>query len=157
VLTLNSVIITSIYKMTLIEEYIDLRSPTTNVVNMSIWAGVEINLGVIFACLPSMPALFQPLMSRLGGSSRASKGQLNYGVSGGVSRYDMLDKPDISLPASVASREAGKQIRMTTTIQQNFDVSESQTHLPMHLPDDDKEAIELGDTRKGITRAKAWA
>jgi hypothetical protein len=122
---------------------------------MSIWAGIEIDLGVIFACLPSMPALFQPLVHRFGGSSRASHGQINYRVSGQVSRYDILDKPDISLPASVASRDTDKQIRLTTTIQQNFAASESQTHLPLH--EDDKDGIELGDTLKGITRAKAWA
>lgn len=122
---------------------------TVNTVVMYTWAGVEIDLSVICACLPCLPVLFKPFFRSLTGSTKGTMGSNGYG--GPSSRYAQLSgKKSISKQRTLSTQDdlEDQHIHMTTTIQQQSHYSESETKLAM--------PIELRHARKASQKGYAW-
>lgn len=60
-------------------------NPTYDQIDVSIWSTVEINIGIICTCLPSIRLFLIRLFPRLGGSSHKTSGYQNYPDSYGKS------------------------------------------------------------------------
>lgn len=129
---------------------------------MGIWAGVEIDLGVICACMPSMPMLFRPVVNRFKSSLAGTAANTGHtGHTGSTSRYGLDSDqkkgrrflPTTSQPSSSSRRFSSGNIRIVTTIHQTDETSVSEAHLPLCEP----AAIELGRISQGNSNAQAWS
>ncbi|KAI6087773.1 hypothetical protein F4821DRAFT_235181 [Hypoxylon rubiginosum] len=148
------VTVISIYKLTLISEYTQGTNPTLQIVPMGIWAGIEIDLGVVCACMPSMPMLFRPLVHRFKSSSAGNS--VPTGHTGSSSQYSNQNRKRRFLPTTSQSSSilrSGSNIRMVTTIRQTNEPSGSDAQLPLCEPS----GIELGRINHGNTNAQAWS
>lgn len=127
-------------------------------VPMAIWGGIEIDIGVVCACMPSMPGLFRPLIVRikstLGTSKASSEGSK-------ASRYaNISESSDVStskrrrfsssLPKSFHGRGISS-IQMTTTVHQSRAHNDSDGELPLNSP-----LPELSPRPGGVT-SQAWS
>lgn len=122
---------------------------TESFATIGIWSALEIDLGVICACLPGMRLLISYSLRKLGW-----KGQDDSTRSHHMAYQNNLSSTrKKSTPGSTyqGSRTSQAKIRITTTIQQKASPSESQTYLPLGS------SIELGNQPHGAVRAHAWA
>ncbi|KAI9152294.1 Satratoxin biosynthesis protein [Paramyrothecium foliicola] len=139
-----AVMVTGIYKYTLVDEYTSKANPTLTTVNMAKWAGIEIDLGVVCACLPSLPVLFKPIIRRITGTSSTASSSGWTPSGSGFSGFS--SKKNASRHgSSVAAHDEERQIRKTVMIQQRGQVSESETYLPLH--DDNMELKSMNHTK----------
>ncbi|KAI1174937.1 hypothetical protein F4777DRAFT_552477 [Nemania sp. FL0916] len=148
------VVFVSLYRIKTINRFTLSRNPTADFVQVGIWSGLELYVGIICACLPNFYRLLKPafnwtnlkfsmtptiIKSSSGGSSSENKAY----------HYQSHEKmPDL---------EHG--IHATTTVNVEESRSGSQTHLNTgNMPEITpmSEEIELGLRQKGETRATAW-
>lgn len=129
---------------------------------------IEIDLGVICSCMPSLPVLFRPLVHRLTGKYKGldSKGTGTGHVGAALRRADMGDNkfsattsassyPMPSLSAHPAAYykhidPRNEQIQAITTIDQTY--WHSGSNKPLHGTD-----IELGSANHGYVSSQGWA
>ncbi|KAI0012489.1 hypothetical protein F4779DRAFT_567749 [Xylariaceae sp. FL0662B] len=158
------VVAVTIYKLTLIESWTRGVNPTYEQVPMMIWAGIEIDLGVICACMPSLPVLFRPAMRRLRDvTSKRSADGSGFSKSRSTSHYGIIEDQGkkLSKPVNIGHGRGGgsgddndnNQIKMVTTIHQSNGPSESETCLHPH----EAAALELGSLHQGNVRVQAWS
>jgi uncharacterized membrane protein YgcG len=135
------VVIVSFYRFSTISKFTLSKNPTYDFVEVGIWSGLELYVGIICACLPHLHSLFKPVYKKLGLSSSDS-GRRSEEPSGGTNsssggssagrhwRFhgDQKSKPDST-------------IQVTRTI--DMHTSESQTHLGVT----ENEGIDLEDMR----------
>lgn len=129
---------------------------------------IEVELGVICSCMPSLPVLFRPLVHRLTGKHNGSNTKTTGHVGVSSHRAVMGDtmpsanKSAISYPepsplANHAAyyenidRPKAEQIYASTTIDQRYWRNDSD-ELPLHGTD-----IELGNASNGYVSSRAWA
>lgn len=134
-------------------------NPTTKLPDLVIWGGLELDVAIICACLPSLGPLLKPLRSRLKGwTSWVSKtgGTAAGGDAGGSHPYHssghkrLVESRDV--PFSKADHHPSSDIRLTTTIQQRQGPpSESETSLTQTMHE-----IELYDRQRGHVQGHAW-
>lgn len=119
---------------------------------ISIWSALEIDLGVICACLPGMRLFVSYYLNQWGWKSQGSSAQPSRHISFGNNLSSGGGRKK-STPGSTfqGSRHSQSKIRITTTIQQKASPSESQTYLPLGS------SIELGNQPHGTVRVHAWA
>ncbi|KAI1084989.1 hypothetical protein F5B20DRAFT_520502 [Whalleya microplaca] len=161
------VVAVTIYKLTLIDSWTRLTNPSYDQVPMMIWAAVEVDLGVICACMPSLPVLFRPAIQRFKeATSKGSPDASGYSGSGSRSRYGVLGgqgKRSTFSPAVARVRGRGgdgdidtidnNHIKMVTTIHQANERSESETYLPLRGAN----AGDLETLNQGHLRVQAWS
>lgn len=129
---------------------------------------IEVQLGVICSCMPSLPVLFRPLIHRMTGKHNGSMTKTT-GHVGDLSRRAVMGdtkpsatKSAISYPepsphanhaAYYENIEHPKtaQIYSSTTIDQRYWRNDSD-ELPLHGTD-----IELGSPSQGYVSSRAWA
>lgn len=142
--------------------------PTVDLVVMGKYCLIEVELGVICSCMPSLPVLFRPLIHRLTGKHNGSNTKTT-GYVGASSRRAVMDNTKPSATKSASSypepspraHQAAyyehieppktKQIRSVTTIDQRYWRNDSD-ELPLHGTD-----IELGSASHGYVSSRAWA
>ncbi|KAH9905668.1 hypothetical protein F4778DRAFT_802119 [Xylariomycetidae sp. FL2044] len=154
------VIAISIYKLTLIDQYTRRTNPTVDTVPMGAWAAVEIDLGVICACMPSIPVLFRPLVQRIRGT-RPSAGSSSF-YPRRASRYGKMglrrsttSTQGASLPRATEDSNHGNhsRVRMVTTIEQTEETAQSGSQAYV----DPSASIEMYNMGGSNVRAQAWA
>ena len=134
------------------------------------WGGIELDIGVICACMPSMPGAFRPLVRRIKAALGITTGDdttngyvNNYNNSGGSSsRYANITAISSSKkhhhyapspPGSFHSHaRGGSNIQMTTTLHQTRVHNVSEGELPLHDPSSD-----MGSSGPRTVTAQAWA
>ncbi|KAI1398395.1 hypothetical protein F4819DRAFT_36661 [Hypoxylon fuscum] len=152
------VFVISLYKLSLIDLYTHGTNPSLDVIPMTIWAGIEIDIGVACACMPSMPILFRPVISRFKGSTfRTSTANRNAGSASQCGLGSNQNKKwrfmrASSQPPSVHGSN-NDQIRMVTTIHQSHEPPEPEPSLPLYEPT----AIELSTLNPSHVRVHAWS
>lgn len=177
----------SIYKLTLIDTFIKESNPTCtdlsptplilsnankllplcldDQVSMGIWVGIEIDVGVICACMPSMPMLFRPLWKRVKESTRVAGDTANYSgksshygnISGGSgsNKKQRLSPWSSKVPtASVSEGGAPTDIRMVTAIHQTSNAFPWDTETAGSFAES---TTELHSPRNGIVKTQAWS
>lgn len=132
---------------------------------------IEVDLGVICACMPSLPALFRPLVHRLTGKHKASAAR-RAGYIGDLPRRattsdDTKSSPTISAMSSASypvlqpdphdtaydphdGHQAEKVRATNTTISQTSWRNDS-----LELPRPDRD-IELGAVSHGYVSSQGW-
>ncbi|KAK4187027.1 hypothetical protein QBC35DRAFT_385940 [Podospora australis] len=125
------------------------RSPNPPVVfaNIVIWASLEMNIGIICACLPGVRLLISNALGHFGlgrGPRLRQSGHISLGAA------DNFGPTGVKKSGFAYSRGSEAQIRITTTVQQKEGPTDSETNLPLH-------AIELGVYPISEVRAQAWA
>ncbi|KAI1376855.1 hypothetical protein F4677DRAFT_76102 [Hypoxylon crocopeplum] len=152
------VIAISIYKATLINLFTDISNPTFNTLPLGVWAAIEIDLGVVCACMPSLPVLFRPVVQKLiavtmGSSSTSER-------SAPMPRYSNVRRRVIHSPFTLASsiftrtrKGDNGHIEIRTTIQQTNDTFGSETYLPLS----ETVTTELSNSNQGKLRSAAWS
>ncbi|KAL2255381.1 hypothetical protein VTK26DRAFT_3487 [Humicola hyalothermophila] len=149
-----SVIAFSILKFLSVRTIETSTNPTGIFATVSIWSALEIDLGVICACLPGMRLFVSYHLKRWGWmSSKGSSPPPSRRISFGNNLNLSTTKGKRSTPGGSGSGCSQSKIRITTTIQQKASPSESQTYLPLGS------SIELGTQPHGVVRvqAHAWA
>ncbi|ETS81013.1 hypothetical protein PFICI_06015 [Pestalotiopsis fici W106-1] len=79
------VVIVSLYRLKTITRFTLSRNPTADFVDVGIWSGLELYVGIICACLPNFHSLLKPVYARIGsffasktkGPQSASSGSRN--------------------------------------------------------------------------------
>jgi hypothetical protein len=122
-------------------------------VDVGIWSGLELYVGIICACLPHFNNLLKPVYVCLGissgKSSRDSGPSGGAGSSGGSRRPWHRHDPD---------SPSGARIQAITTVDVKQHRTESQVHLEAaDITGIEVEEIELGTKRQGETRGAAWS
>ncbi|KAK0659709.1 hypothetical protein QBC41DRAFT_286988 [Cercophora samala] len=117
-----SILAFSILKFWLSITIMDATNPTATFAQITMWASLEINVGIICACLPGIRLLFSNLLRRSG-----------WFISGGIGRSEHIslsESPDRNGKNSFPE----SQIRITTTIQTKAThaMTDSESHLPLH-------------------------
>lgn len=169
------------YKLKHIEEFIGKTNPTCkylfilvevymlmgchnldDVVPMAVWAAVELDLGVICACMPSMPVLFYGMRERVKGTKRSSLVTPKYPGSGSASRYAMIsgnkssDKGLQSLSSLNGQQphfepENG-QIALVTVVQQARETYVKEDDIPL-----DDRNTDFVRPRRTNFESRAWS
>ncbi|CAH0042711.1 unnamed protein product [Clonostachys rhizophaga] len=150
------------YKLKHIEEFIGKTNPTYDVVPMAVWAAVELDLGVICACMPSMPVLFYGMRERVKGTKRSSLVTPKYPGSGSASRYAMIsgnkssDKGLQSLSSLNGQQphfepENG-QIALVTVVQQARETYVKEDDIPL-----DDRSTDFVRPRRTNFESRAWS
>ncbi|KAK4173103.1 hypothetical protein QBC36DRAFT_62614 [Triangularia setosa] len=118
-----SILAFSIIKFWLGITTLDATNPTATFAQVSMWASLEINIGIICACLPGIRLLFSNLLRRSGWLIPSSIGRTQH-IS--LSESPERGGKKKSFPES--------QIRITTTIQTKatHTCTDSDSHLPLH-------------------------
>ncbi|KAH9883499.1 hypothetical protein F4778DRAFT_658510 [Xylariomycetidae sp. FL2044] len=130
-------VVSSIYKLTLIDTFVRDVNPTYDGVPMATWVAIEINLGVICACMPSLPVLFQPLARRFGGTKTVTNSSyVNNGYVAPSQQYSHRSKtshsaPSLGLPMYSNARDT-QRIPAAVTRPFSNESSESEIWLPLH-------------------------
>jgi hypothetical protein len=116
-------------------------------------SALELEIGIMCACLPSVQVLFKPLFNRIFGWAQGSMAP--------SSGYQIRDDPDEVHHASKMAVSKGSLggIRLTTTIRQDApSPTESEIYLPLHgITPQGKELTTLSPARIGTVKAEAWA
>ncbi|KAL7624459.1 hypothetical protein AAE478_006024 [Parahypoxylon ruwenzoriense] len=148
------VVIVSFYRLTTINHFTLSQNPTGDFVDVGIWSGLELYVGIICACLPNFHSFLKPVYAWLGLSS-SSRATPSYPTSGGSgSSSGRPHRPDGARSGSEA------MICATTTVDVKEHRLEDQMHLSSPGWDDmtrSMEEIELGTRRKGATSGSAWS
>lgn len=134
---------------------------------MSTFCQIEVDLGVICSCMPSLPALFRPLIERLMGKRKLSTDKtLGYRtpwsrrtVTGELKGSATVSTASYTVPSRDAERGEHKghtahrsdQIHAITTIDQTYWQNDSDD-LPLQGA-----VIEHGVADHGCVRSQAWA
>lgn len=106
----------------------DTINPTWDYVNVAIWSDVEVNVGIICICMPSLRLLLTRLFPKVfGGSSNAS--YVNYSNSNSRSRTGGSRKHAPVTPNSASysgnHRNYSTPIQMKTFVYENREASQS--------------------------------
>lgn len=129
---------------------------------------IEVELGVICSCMPSLPVLFRPLVHRLTGKHKGSNSKSTGYVGASLRRAVMGDNKPLATtsassypePSPIARQAAyyehidhpkTEQIQSVATIDQTYWRNDSD-ELPLHGTD-----IELGSANHGYVSSRAWA
>lgn len=84
------VTVVSILRLQSLVLFVDSANPSWEFVGVSDWSVIEINVGIICACMPSLRLILVRIFPALGGSSNRSRayqtGSMNYARSNGRSR-----------------------------------------------------------------------
>ncbi|KAI0023653.1 hypothetical protein F4780DRAFT_59838 [Xylariomycetidae sp. FL0641] len=154
------VVIISAYKLSLIDKFTSRANPTYDYVEMGTWAGVEIDLGVICACMPSLPVLFRPMVERLklvtaGGtaSSQYFRSPSHVTAEQRSRVVSFPPKMEPILAPTPSHYEEGHRIKIVTTIQQTNHLSEAGTYYPLA----GEPGIEMNNMNQRNWRAEAWS
>ncbi|KAJ0109478.1 uncharacterized protein J7T55_000404 [Diaporthe amygdali] len=156
-----------IAKLPMVYRATHTTNPTYDLVNMGKFCIIEVDLGVICSCMPSLPVLFRPLVHRLTGKNKSSTAK-GTGYIGATSRRAVMGDIKSSATTSAASYPVSspnahhsayyehidprtEQIQATTTIDQTYWRNDSD-ELPLHGTD-----IELGTANNGYVSSQAWA
>jgi hypothetical protein len=152
------VVIVSCYRMSTISNFTLSKNPTYDFVEVGIWSGLELYVGIICACLPHLHSLLKPVYAWVGVMSGKST-QNSSGPSGGVGssggssqRHWRLQ--DVNSGPRLAH---GGRIQATTTVDVKQHRSESQVHLGTVDMGPDVEEIELSTKTRGQAKGAAWA
>ncbi|KAI1344489.1 hypothetical protein F5Y15DRAFT_113185 [Xylariaceae sp. FL0016] len=120
----------SFVRLPTINRFTITENPTFDSVDIAIWSGLENDIGVICACLPSLRVLVKPLISTIKGFGRSQKssshGYKSYQNS--VPAYNEDFQPTHGGFSTLAPGQADESdIQMTTAIQQT-----ARTHIVDH-------------------------
>ncbi|KAI1341699.1 hypothetical protein F5Y15DRAFT_345039 [Xylariaceae sp. FL0016] len=149
------VIAISVYKIKLVHIYTTGKNFPIDVIDMIIWAGLELDLGVICACMPSIPALFGSLMQRLKSTIASSPSSSRF--TGPKSERGKGSTSENVMPLRTHGYNqavAGdSHILKVTTIHQTNGLSRYDSYQQI----DDDIAIEMGDIVQASWKAQAWS
>ncbi|KAI9170587.1 Satratoxin biosynthesis SC23 cluster protein [Paramyrothecium foliicola] len=149
------VVIVSLYRFSTISRFTLSKNPTYDFVDVGIWSGLELYVGIICACMPHIHNLLRPIYVCLGVSSTKSKPSSSGPCDGAGSSGNSSQR---HWRLQDANSGFDGRIQATTTVDVKQYRSESQTNLS---PGTDMgyqaEEIELGTKTKGETRGKAWS
>jgi hypothetical protein len=79
------IVVVSGFRLTTIDAFATSSNPTIDGLGVASISFIEVSLGIMCACLPSIRPLFKPLEKRIFG--RSSKGDSSGGAGGGGGRY----------------------------------------------------------------------
>ncbi|KAI1432260.1 hypothetical protein GGR50DRAFT_697211 [Xylaria sp. CBS 124048] len=139
------VIIVSFYRLQFINRFTLSHNPTADFIDVGIWSGLELYVGIICACLPNIHHLLRPLYQWLG--RKFSSGAI---LSGRHSR---------ARDAKVSSED---MIHAMTTVKIEHHQSESQVQLSSssngarNTPGS-VEDVEFGRNKMGETNVTVWS
>ncbi|SPQ21475.1 21ddf509-0fbb-4637-ba98-7ed8b8a61aa5 [Thermothielavioides terrestris] len=144
-----SVVAFSILKFLAVNNIDKASNPTVSFARVGIWSALEIDLGVLCTCLPSMRLLIGSYLTKWGWVGEEDSVREAPRIS---FRNNHSSSRTRATPGSTfqGSRDSQSRIRITTTIQQNASPSESETYLPLH-------SIELGTHQQGVVKVQAWS
>ncbi|KAH6646169.1 hypothetical protein BKA67DRAFT_541154 [Truncatella angustata] len=147
------VIIVSLYRLKTINRFTLSKNPTLDFVDVGVWSGLELYVGIICACLPNFHSLLKPVFawmdSRL--SSRTTPSNHDVGAAGGT-RWRHSRLVDTKF-------DPEPTIRATTTVNVAHHHPELQGNLHNSSTEDNAgsiEHIELGQKKNGETIASVW-
>ncbi|KAK3986779.1 hypothetical protein QBC44DRAFT_332741 [Cladorrhinum sp. PSN332] len=129
------------------------QNPPAVLARIGIWTGVEIDVGIIAACLPGIRLFVTHFLHRLGLASAPDSAVRSHHISlGHTPGTKSENRPKNKTVSSFqGSRSSQANIRITTMIHtQQHDGPPSDTYLPLHAMDG------LGNSQTGV-RAHAWA
>lgn len=135
---------------------------------MATFCQIEVDLGVICSCMPSLPALFRPLIERLKGKKNLStdKRVLRYSTpwsrrtgTGQVKTFATSSAASYPVPSPGTQQKTYEEhlghrtdyIQTVTTIDQTYWRNNSDDMM-LHGG-----GIELGSAEQGYVRSQAWA
>ncbi|KAM7194830.1 hypothetical protein V8F33_007028 [Rhypophila sp. PSN 637] len=142
------VIITSISRIVSLYNLTHSTNQTRIIPELVIWGGLELDVAIMCACLPSLGPLLKPLSSHLKSwMSQVSKN------SGGNSGHNRLADGSGEVQYFSKNHQPLSDIHLTTTIQQRQGPpSESEASLTTHeLP------VDLHDRQRGYVQGHVWA
>ncbi|KAI0842642.1 hypothetical protein F5Y06DRAFT_131966 [Hypoxylon sp. FL0890] len=146
------VIIISLYRLSTINHFTLSKNPTADFIDVGIWSGLEIYVGITCACLPNFHYLLKPMNAWLSSLPCCRTRSLRPAGSdpsnaGGHSGY--LDKTKLG----------SERATTVTTVDGRPPASESQTQLSSSAWGDITESvdIELGVRNTGGTSGTAWS
>lgn len=158
------VLIISFIRLPTISKFIYSTNQTVDTVPLAMWTGVEMNVAIICACLPSLRVLLGPALGRWAdtGKSVLRRGGRGSDLTAlGANSWEVkrhhyyLSTPGSSSEvqtAQASDSETTSKIRMTTTILQTASsLPASRSELPL----DDLRAP--GAVKQGFMNAQAWA
>ncbi|VUC25935.1 unnamed protein product [Clonostachys rosea] len=137
------VIVISILRVPSINEFTKTHNVTKDFVGIGIWSALEMNVGVLCACMPSIHVLFKALFPKQWSTTRGDSGRLVSNSRGKASNGS-------------GGRGPFSRITMTTTIEQG-NPTESQTHLPLEYNQARRNELELGAMKKESVQSYAWS
>ncbi|KAI1416291.1 hypothetical protein F5Y13DRAFT_155003 [Hypoxylon sp. FL1857] len=149
------VIIISLYRLTTINHSTRTQNPTIDFVPVGLWAGLELNVGVICACLPSLYPLLKSVyawLSLMSYSKTSPSCPTNSCSSNNYGHHDYLDDRKLS-----SESMAPETTRTTIHIEQH--PSESQIYLSSPGWGDFTQSVhmELGRRNNEGTGLTAWS
>ncbi|KAI1822619.1 hypothetical protein F4861DRAFT_379498 [Xylaria intraflava] len=137
------VIIVSFYRLQYINRFTLSNNPTADFIDVGIWSGLELYVGIICACLPNINHLLRPVYVRLGlmrSSPQPEVGAQQHGREAKTSSEDM--------------------IHAMTTVRIEHHQSESQVYLNSsggRNTTTSSDDIELGRNKMGETNVSVWS
>ncbi|KAI0418926.1 hypothetical protein F5X98DRAFT_336709 [Xylaria grammica] len=148
------VVFVSLFRIKTINRFTLSRNPTADFVEVGIWSGLELYVGIICACLPNFHHLFKPVFAWIGLKLSNSTAPKSYpgGPGSGDGEHDRHLREKMS--------GSDHMIYATTTVNIEQYQPESQEHLSAPSIADVtrvSEDIELGLGKNGETRAAAWS
>ncbi|TLD11905.1 hypothetical protein PspLS_11259 [Pyricularia sp. CBS 133598] len=141
------VTVVSILRLQSLVAFARSDNPTMDSWDVTSWSVIEINVGIMCACLPSLRLLLVRIFPRLGGTSAASRA---YGGGGrtaatvGMSRIGTVSKArpaygvDSSVEGGSITRPKDAELRGGITMQRSYNVSYSD-------PDDEESLVQMHD------------
>jgi hypothetical protein len=119
---------------------------------MYIWAGIEVDLGVVCACLPSLPVLFKPIIKRV--LEHWENSPLGISAHRWASRHGLVKrKPDQLKPSQANSSWWAGDADETRICETRRDSHESQKRSVYELTAEG--AVEMGSDAGGSPAAPA--
>ncbi|KAK2599438.1 hypothetical protein N8I77_011192 [Diaporthe amygdali] len=149
------VIAVSLYRLTTIDRFTLSHNPTVDFVDIGIWSGIELYVGMICACLPNFYTLLKPVNARMGSWAQSSRpgGSGSWGGSRSHRHLQDEEEPD-----------TGHAIRATTVInvEEHGSNSKRVSITNGYGPGQNDavnrvQGIELGTMMKGTTYGRAWS
>ncbi|KAL1877449.1 hypothetical protein Daus18300_002435 [Diaporthe australafricana] len=137
-----SVVAVSLYRLTTIDEFTLSHNPTSDFVEVGIWSGLELDVGIICACLPNFHSLLKPVYAWMGTRTWHS----DSGRSGRKHHRRLHD---------VEQSGPDQMIRATTVV-----VVKEQGTKGAFSDSSDRgtvQEIELGGSVNGTTGGRAWS
>ncbi|KAI0479825.1 hypothetical protein F4859DRAFT_529959 [Xylaria cf. heliscus] len=114
------VVVVSLYRLRTINRFTLSRNPTADFVDVGIWSGLELYVGIICACLPNFHHLLKRVYAWI---------KLKTTLSGVDYSYSNGNKSEHQEPLPSIKYRSNSDIIATTTIEIEHQQSESQVHL----------------------------
>ncbi|KAK4164330.1 hypothetical protein QBC43DRAFT_353245 [Cladorrhinum sp. PSN259] len=128
------------------------NNPPGTLARVAIWTGVEVDVGIISACLPGIRLFITHFLHRVGWASEPGSGIRSHHISLGdnTTPSDSRQRNKMTVSSFQGSRNSQSNIRITTVIHtQERGGPPSETYLPL-------QPMELA-SNQAVVRAHAWA